>query len=1730
MTLILPTKKSSTEKSGGLILPGQDVPIRPQQTEYFGIYQGSGGLMSGKIPFTPMERVMVERQFTEAKSEWIKPIKEQSFVTKLLGMPSGEAYYPDETHLEELGLQVEQRESELKIKRTELQQYRESLTEKVTTDGMNLNNIVDLSWADTKSAQSQEMLKSIEQETAMKGEIRTLEQEIERIKEQKWQETPKDIMGGFKVLGQSLIKSPKAIVGAAIRSFQSWRGASWVNKDVADKYAESVQEDLQKFAQQATIEYQNKRFLPGISISDVAQLPENIAFSATTMGMGLAAGFGVKFLPGGQVPGTGVATFGMVSGKIAFNLSSYNIMMEYLELKNDEMQKEQGRDITLEEENQLKEEFGANARKHGLWEAIPEGLGNMVLGSLFFGKLAKVVGSAGGASKIASKLVGLYGEELTTETITEMGQTKVRSVSGLPGGRDVNWLSATDWLDSLKSIAPQTFLLTTLMAGAGRVGISTKQAAIKLKEEIGGDHPAYNKFMDKIKRTWDGSLEGFPGLTIEDVSKGKPTTPEKGIPKELQPLAKEAKKYKSAAEFSKAWSIDGMRGRYWHITDDINFQPKKGVAPSGEIGQPQKIVGAKDPTAGLIVSSDPANWLPFARDRKYMAEIDLSKALPDKDYTIVNRGFGQEVFVKNIDKISVKSVKPINQAMAEVKEWKKLGFENKQEAIDFYTQATKEVKPVVKAPSVKKVLGVKPAPFVETKKRETTLLKERIKDIQKQAKIENWGKVKLAQAIEKARISQKKAVRKEQLKTIKVGITERFKGIQKGLKEGKITTKQEIKATQTELLDILDKSKLELADKAKFRKTIKNIQTQEQLAKVLPEFQERVATLEEKATKKTTKKKIINEFKKLKAKKAEKGKTSVEFEMLRNALRTKYFEGGKISGKLKTQVENDILFKELQASIENYDISNPIDYEDFVLYAVLSESTKGLDEMSTAELEDALTRLQQTKKLARDSFIFKQLDRASEIKKLIDESVENMQGKGMREQTVSNKITIAKKLKQFVSTADIHDRGFLQIINLLDSIRGGRFYKDALYQPISEANKEYFKVDEAAFAKDEKMLKEAFGTSGTKFDLKINKLGKQVNIGKVTDAQNNEIDLWFSDLEMIDIYLSSKTKANLEAMKENGIYIGGQDRSKRVFYMVDDVIEKIISKMSPEAKKMAEYISENILDKDFNKNMAQAYETKYNKPFPYVKDGYWTIRRYRMGGTKKQKEADVFNPIYSQQTVLSPSSFKERVENQNPLKIADGWAKYIKWRKDILKFVAYDTALTNAKSIIMSSEIASEFTERYGASSYRHLLNSFDITANGAKNYDDKFASGSNYIRRVLSVAFIGGKLRNILSQGTSFVAAISDIPVRGLNKSLGKFAANPKKAYDKMMESPIIRLRHKRANFSKGLLESEMKAIKKQGFSSTNTAMFFTKAGDMLGVLGAGYAIYDYNYNQYIADNMGHELADKRAMQDAENFVVSTQQSALNELKNQIMQAHPFIRTAGAFQQAQSMYRARGFEFMNTWVNSNNKWSKANFNKMAKGVFTYHFVLPALYELSRGNINPLSITAKTIFSPISGFMGYGKVVEYGIMFSIVKLLIPLFGGDDDDWKDILPFDPNTLIGESKVIFDRTVRSMNDLIEGEADEKDVNNLIDSGLMFLSVPSKNIREEHKKFQDIFSGNDATFLRFLQTEWQSEQRLKSKEEGRPKWGVDKDKEEEKGRVKWEIDKDKKDSKEHKKWDLD
>ena len=164
----------------------------------------------------------------------------------------------------------------------------------------------------------------------------------------------------------------------------------------------------------------------------------------------------------------------------------------------------------------------------------------------------------------------------------------------------------------------------------------------------------------------------------------------------LDLLAAEARKYSSFEEFSKAYSLDCMRGQYWHVTDDPNFSIKRvhpsdlsTLSPSG-----------RSPEVGLMVSCDPALWHAVFSERRFAAQIDLSRAFPvpsrpyvsshnglyrSGDYQIVDRGFGHEVFVNNLDAVSVIRVVSIGSALRSARYYNEVAIpQSRDDLFDFW--------------------------------------------------------------------------------------------------------------------------------------------------------------------------------------------------------------------------------------------------------------------------------------------------------------------------------------------------------------------------------------------------------------------------------------------------------------------------------------------------------------------------------------------------------------------------------------------------------------------------------------------------------------------------------------------------------------------------------------------------------------------------------------------------------------------------------------------------------------------------------------------------------------------------------------------------------------------------------------------------------------------------------------------------------------------------------------
>ena len=303
-------------------------------------------------------------------------------------------------------------------------------------------------------------------------------------------EKPVEDRSTLEAFGKTLLRLPENLAAKAITAVQGQEGASVADRGIADKFVNWVEKRNKELGE----EFEGTGdFIPGvISKRDVAELGPNLAFSGTSL-LGTVGGAAITApipVPGARIAG------GMAGGSAAaYRMDSYQAMNSWLEkINNESIEKGLG-PISKEAEKKFKKEFGDLASKHGLWEAGPEGVGNVLELALMTAK--NVPGVRWVPKKIAGKIVkgalrtgSILGTELGTETVTQIGQHNVESEAGMTDEVPRQWTSGDDILTSAKEVLPQVLLLTGAMSAGGATYRKATQKNIEpqTKTEDPGDY------------------------------------------------------------------------------------------------------------------------------------------------------------------------------------------------------------------------------------------------------------------------------------------------------------------------------------------------------------------------------------------------------------------------------------------------------------------------------------------------------------------------------------------------------------------------------------------------------------------------------------------------------------------------------------------------------------------------------------------------------------------------------------------------------------------------------------------------------------------------------------------------------------------------------------------------------------------------------------------------------------------------------------------------------------------------------------------------------------------------------------------------------------------------------------------------------------------------------------------------------------------------------------------
>lgn len=310
-----------------------------------------------------------------------------------------------------------------------------------------------------------------------------------------------------KDLGVGLYDLPDQMAGAVAAGIEGGDAAEIAKVDWKDAAINAAKQSAKSKAI-AGPEGDQEYFL-GITRNKMRNLSENLSFSLVSMGAGLSAA--IPAFIGGSAVGTPVAgtvsgygAGAIASGVAAYRMDTNGFLREVRDSLNAASEKVRGSPLTDEEFVSIAKNYNDLTHEHGLWEALPEAVGNVVglgVGKLLFKEAA--LGLKGALKKTAASTLG-FGTELGTETVTQIGQKNVEVDAGLSDEPKRSFLSAKDIIKSAEEVLPDVLLLTGVTQGGsyaagkayGAYNNENRQIAKALQDSI-----------DRIKFSEDGTRQ-----------------------------------------------------------------------------------------------------------------------------------------------------------------------------------------------------------------------------------------------------------------------------------------------------------------------------------------------------------------------------------------------------------------------------------------------------------------------------------------------------------------------------------------------------------------------------------------------------------------------------------------------------------------------------------------------------------------------------------------------------------------------------------------------------------------------------------------------------------------------------------------------------------------------------------------------------------------------------------------------------------------------------------------------------------------------------------------------------------------------------------------------------------------------------------------------------------------------------------------------------------------------
>lgn len=829
------------------------------------------------------------------------------------------------------------------------------------------------------------------------------------------------------------------------------------------------------------------------------------------------------------------------------------------------------------------------------------------------------------------------------------------------------------------------------------------------------------------------------------------------------------------------------------------------------------------------------------------------------------------------------------------------------------------------------------------------------------------------QALRKGEVGPKKAVRirAEILEKLNVSATAAsVRAIRKGFREGVRAAKRNIKEAQTVLTTLIDKAGLEAKDKAKFLRTIKNIQSTEQLTKRLPGIQSRVIKLLDSGRRRTLRAALKKTVRKTKPRKVS-GKPVGRFgpevqKVLDRAREILRLPVGEAKAKLETALTEEIVGAD--AAFEN------------ALLAVAARD----EGLSADAMEDLLIDLNRVKAEGREAA--KRLFTARKEKE--NEAIAAASRATTQNQDIDTESTttlierIAAKLRntraEFASWWDGWDEILDKVFNKEGADAGALIKSLRMTRELQDAKAILIEWEQAF----EDIGLKAYGLSTQRqlVDRLYQHRGRR-DLGTFVDAAGRQVRLEYSIGEAIDLWMkmqNDQTAAVIRHEKGNAFS--------------DEMMRAVFNLLSHEDVAYGRGLLD-FYDRTTYPRINTVYRRMFGVDLPKV-TAYSPVVRDRggkpvaVGRDGFGQDRDTFFDDIALRRRL-PSALKSRIPNLLPLARQNVTAALHRHVHDLAHFIATGEKARFLNNVFSPSQrdsarLRKEIARRHGEA----MLQQIDsMLADFNKGYLARGLIAErqvNLFNRVFSKSVLALKTTIGMKQVTSLFAMGENVPVADFAAGIADFAKRPREVVKFLyLRSTLLQRRGPSLDLELGRINASEDALFafKRNQSLDNALMVLIRLGDRAPIYAGGWAAFKHA-RKAVADG-GLGLSEAEAIALVEDKIASTQQSVdIDKLSN--------LQRMGAFGRTMTLFFTSRLALFRGEARAIRQFrrKKISAREFGKRIAYYHFIMPSLVQLiaSGFKLDPERQLTALLLGQLNNAVVFGDL--------LVNAALTIFGGD----------------------------------------------------------------------------------------------------------------------------------------